>query len=96
MPESMGEINALAAAMKDDASLKFEIAGHTSMESASSAEANQALSEARAEAVRNALISLGIDGGRLKTKGYGQSKPITTNDTPEGRAANRRVEFIRQ
>ncbi len=96
LPESMGEINALSAAMKENTSLKFEIAGHTSMEKGSSAEANQALSEARAQAVREAMIASGIDGSRLVAKGYGQEKPLATNDTPEGRSSNRRVEFVRQ
>ncbi len=94
-PESMGELNALVKLMKEDPAVKFEIAGHTSTEAGSSAEANQALSEARARAVREKMIDMGIDGSRLQAKGYGQTKPMATNDTPEGRATNRRVEFRR-
>ena len=58
------------------------------------AAANQILSENRAKAVYQFLMDHGISGTRLKYKGYGQSKPIATNDTEEGRALNRRTEFI--
>ncbi|HSC53175.1 MAG TPA: OmpA family protein [Phnomibacter sp.] len=95
LPESMGEINSLVKLMKEDAALKFEIAGHTSAEQTSSAEANQTLSEARANAVRSKMIEMGIDGERLVAKGYGQNKPIGSNSSPEGRATNRRVEFVK-
>lgn len=96
LPESMGEINNLVKLMKDDPAIKFEIAGHTSAEAGSSAEANMQLSEARANAVRQKMIDMGIDAARLTAKGYGQTKPIGSNDTPEGRATNRRVEFVKQ
>ena len=56
---------------------------------------NGPLSERRAEAVKAWLVKQGIDGTRLSSKGLGQSKPIDTNDTSEGRANNRRVEFVR-
>lgn len=96
LPESMGEINNLVKLMKDDPSLKFQIAGHTSAEASSSAEANMQLSEARANTVRQKMIDMGIDASRLTAKGYGQTRPIGSNDTPEGRANNRRVEFVKQ
>lgn len=96
LPESMGEINRLVQMMNDNAELKFEIGGHTSTEPGSSAEANQTLSEARAKTVKDKMIELGISAGRLSSKGYGQNKPIGSNDTPEGRASNRRVEFVKQ
>jgi outer membrane protein OmpA-like peptidoglycan-associated protein len=53
------------------------------------------LSEARAKAILEKMVELGISEGRLKTKGWGESKPIAGNDTPEGKAQNRRVEFVK-
>ncbi|HSK12225.1 MAG TPA: OmpA family protein [Phnomibacter sp.] len=97
LPESMGEINGLVKLMKDDPSLKFEIGGHTSAEGGeSAAQANQVLSEQRARVVRDKMMEMGIDGKRLEAKGYGQTKPIGANDSPEGRAINRRVEFVKK
>ena len=96
LPESMGEINQLVKMMKDNPDLKFEVAGHTSTEQGSSAEANQLLSDARAKAVKDKMVELGIDAGRLTAKGYGQTKPMASNDSPEGRASNRRVEFVKK
>jgi len=95
-PESMGEINRMVQLMKDNADLKFEIGGHASKEKTVTAAVNQKLSEDRSNAVRNKMIEMGIDAGRLTAKGYGDTKPIGSNDTPEGRATNRRVEFVRQ
>ncbi|MBX6362085.1 MAG: OmpA family protein, partial [Acidobacterium ailaaui] len=59
------------------------------------ADHNLTLSQQRADAVKEQLVKMGIDASRLTTKGYGDTKPIDTNDTPEGRANNRRVEFIK-
>jgi len=56
---------------------------------------NQKLSEQRAETVLNALLQMGIDGSRLTSKGWGESKPLSDNSTPEGKANNRRVEFVK-
>ncbi|MEO6849379.1 MAG: OmpA family protein, partial [Mucilaginibacter sp.] len=57
---------------------------------------NAALSQQRADAVKAQLTSMGIDAGRLTTKGFGDTKPISDNLTPEGKANNRRVEFVKQ
>ncbi len=57
------------------------------------AEQNQSLSQHRADGVRDYLISQGIDGGRLVAKGFGTENPVASNDTEDGRAQNRRVEF---
>lgn len=70
---------------------KVEIAGHTS--STGSAEHNLNLSQARAEAVREYLISRGVKSNKVVAKGYGMSQPIATNDTQAGRNANKRVEI---
>ncbi len=71
--------------------LKIEIAGHT--DSTGSATENQRLSEARANAVRDYFLSRGVNAERIVAKGYGDSQPVAPNDTEEGRAKNRRVEF---
>lgn len=71
---------------------KVRIEGHT--DSSGKPEANLALSQARAEAVKQALVSRGVDAGRLEATGYGGERPTDVNDTAAGREANRRVEFI--
>ena len=91
--ESMGEINGIVAAMKQNAALKFEIGGHT--DSDGDAAYNLALSQQRADAVKAVMVGLGIDAARLTTKGYGKTKPMADNATPEGKANNRRVEFVK-
>ena len=71
--------------------LKIEISSHTDSKGAN--EYNFKLSENRAKSVVDYLISKGIDSNRLVSKGYGEEKPIVTNDTEEGRQLNRRTEF---
>jgi outer membrane protein OmpA-like peptidoglycan-associated protein len=71
--------------------LKLEIQGHTDTTGARGF--NQALSQSRAEAVKKAMTKRGIDPKRLTAKGYGQDQPLASNDTPEGRSTNRRVQF---
>jgi OOP family OmpA-OmpF porin len=71
--------------------LKLEVQGHTDSKGLKGA--NQVLSQNRADAVKKALIKRGIDAKRLTSKGYGQDKPIASNDTEEGRTQNRRVQF---
>jgi outer membrane protein OmpA-like peptidoglycan-associated protein len=92
-PESMGVLNQIKSIMADDPSLKFEIDGHT--DNTGDAAHNLTLSQERADAVKTQLVSMGINAGRLTAKGFGDTKPMTTNDTPEGKANNRRVEFVR-
>jgi outer membrane protein OmpA-like peptidoglycan-associated protein len=71
---------------------KLRIEGHASSDG--DATANRALSEARAKAVREHLVTRGkVDASRLDSEGYGSDKPLTSNDTEEGRESNRRVEF---
>ena len=71
---------------------KIEVQGHT--DSRGSAALNERLSQARADAVRSALLQRGVGSGRLVARGYGPSKPIDVNDTEEGRQKNRRVQFL--
>ena len=73
---------------------RLEIAGHT--DAAGDPAQNETLSQARAEAVKAALVKRGIEGGRLAAQGVGETQPVASNDTPEGRAINRRVELIRE
>lgn len=92
-PESMGTLNMIINVLKSNPSLKFEIDGHT--DNTGEAAHNLTLSQQRADAVKTQLVKMGIDGSRLTAKGFGDTKPINDNDTPEGRANNRRVEFVK-
>jgi OOP family OmpA-OmpF porin len=92
-PESMGTLNQIKAVMASDPTLKFEIDGHT--DNTGTSPHNLALSQERADAVKAQLVSMGISADRLTTKGYGDAKPMASNDSPEGKANNRRVEFVR-
>ena len=93
-PQSMGTINEIFSIMQKYPELKFSVEGHT--DNTGNAASNQTLSETRAKAVCDKLQQMGIDSNRLSTKGYGMNKPIDNNDTAEGRAKNRRVEFVKQ
>jgi outer membrane protein OmpA-like peptidoglycan-associated protein len=91
LPESIPELQRLEKLLKDHENFRIEISGHTCNKGP--AEYNLDLSKRRAKAVKQYLIKNGIDAGRIRVKGYGQTKPIETNNTPEGRSENRRVEF---
>lgn len=90
--ESHSELNRIIPYFKQYPNLKIELAGHT--DAVGSDNANQKLSEDRANSVRNYLLSQGVPAAQIIAKGYGESKPVATNDTDEGRQKNRRVEFI--
>jgi outer membrane protein OmpA-like peptidoglycan-associated protein len=92
-PASMGTISAVAKALANDKTLKLEIGGHT--DSDGDAARNMTLSQQRADAVKKLLVDQGVDAARLIAKGYGASKPIEKNDSAEGKANNRRVEFTK-
>ena len=93
-PESMGEINRFVKLMQDNPDLKFEVQGHT--DNTGSAATNQTLSEQRAKAIVAKMVELGIPASRLTSVGKGASAPIADNSTDEGRAKNRRVEFVKK
>lgn len=93
-PESTPTLREIGEMLESHADLKLLIEGHT--DNTGSAAANQTLSEQRANAVRQYLIdSFGVDAGRLQAKGLGQDKPVASNDTPEGRQNNRRVDLVK-
>ena len=94
-PESAPVIQTIARGLETNPNLKLQIEGHT--DSVGNAAHNLDLSKRRAEAVKAVLASqFGIDEARLGTAGLGATKPIDSNDTPQGRSQNRRVEFVRQ
>lgn len=91
--KSMDFITQLAQFMKANPTIKLEIDGHTDNDG--DAASNLKLSQPRAEEVKKQLASAGVADNRLTTKGFGASKPLQSNTTPEGKANNRRVEFIK-
>ncbi|MEM7104425.1 MAG: OmpA family protein [Bacteroidota bacterium] len=91
-PESVFELTRLKELLDDYPEMNIQINGHT--DNVGSEEDNLSLSENRAKAVTNFLVQAGIAQERLQFKGFGETIPVDTNDTPEGRANNRRTEFI--
>lgn len=89
--ESEVELEKLCELMKSNPKIRVEIAGHT--DNQGSKEHNLTLSRNRAKAVYDYLVAHGIKADRMRYKGYGFDQPVATNDTPEGRALNRRTEF---
>lgn len=89
--ESYAQLNQVIAFMENNETIRLEISGHT--DNTGSLKVNTKLSEERARAVVDYLVSQGIDRSRLESRGYAFTQPIAPNDTPEGREKNRRVEF---
>jgi outer membrane protein OmpA-like peptidoglycan-associated protein len=89
--ESNPELDRLVKLMNDVPGLKIELSGHT--DNTGSASGNQKLSQSRADAVVAYLVGKGVSKGRFTSKGYGDSKPVASNSTNEGRQLNRRTEF---
>jgi len=92
LSESKVELQKLIEFLNLNKTVSIEIEGHT--DNVGSEEMNQKLSELRAKEVFKHLIANGIDENRMKYKGYGFSKPVSSNDNAEGRALNRRTEFV--
>lgn len=90
-PDSVQSVSELTAILKAYPNAQIKLTGHT--DNTGDVDANQRLSVDRANAVKAMLVSGGVNGDRISTAGYGQSRPITANDTEEGRARNRRLEL---
>lgn len=90
-PVYYNTLNNVVNVLKQNSDLRVEIQGHT--DSVGDRAFNEDLSQRRAQAVVDYLVGQSIDAERLTAKGYGPAKPVDTNDTPQGRAQNRRVEI---
>lgn len=89
--DSYAALDEVVTLLRENETLKMNIEGHT--DSTGSAQLNARLSQSRADAVKNYIVSKGIAASRLQATGYGPSRPLTSNDTPAGRRKNRRVEL---
>ena len=92
-PESQNIIEDIAQMLTENPTIKISIEGHT--DNTGNPAANKILSENRAKAVMNSLLSKGIGANQMSSKGWGQEKSIVDNDTEEGKAKNRRVEIVK-
>lgn len=92
-PESLSELTRIVQLLSENPTLRFSVEGHT--DNTGNAGSNQTLSEQRSQAVVAKLTGMGISADRLKASGKGQNNPIADNSTAEGRAKNRRVEFVK-
>ena len=91
-PEAKSSLGKLVAFVNKDPSKPIRIEGHT--DSRGNANANQLLSQKRADSVRDALIAAGVPANRMSSVGLGEDNPVADNNTEEGRAKNRRVDVI--
>ena len=90
-PESEAELNKITSLLNENPNMKVQISGHT--DNVGKKEANQLLSLNRAKSVVNYLIGKGININRLLPIGFGDTKPVASNDTEEGKKLNRRTEI---
>ncbi len=93
-PESEPLLGEIVTLLKDNAALKLSVEGHT--DNVGNAKSNLALSQKRAESVKKYLEGKGVDGKRLTTKGWGDTKAVADNRTDDGKAKNRRVELVKK
>jgi OOP family OmpA-OmpF porin len=93
LSESQAILDRVAESLNNNPQVTVEVGGHT--DNTGSRITNLRLSQARANTVREYLISKGVDGSRITAKGYGPDKPVAENTTATGRAANRRVELTK-
>lgn len=92
-PSSSVVLDVVAQTLRDNPGFRVRVEGHT--DSVGADAYNQQLSQRRAESVRRYLVGQGVSAARLEAAGYGESRPVTSNDTEEGRSLNRRVELNR-
>lgn len=93
-PESNGTLKGIAQVLTENSDVRIKIVGHTDSEGADAA--NLDLSKRRSVSVKNELVkTFGIDASRIETDGKGETMPVAANDTPQNKALNRRVEFIK-
>jgi len=93
LPSSFGPLEEVAASLISNPNVKVEVCGYA--DAIGSEATNLAITQRRADSVRNFLISHGVAAARLRARGYGEAEPMASNETPEGRAMNRRVELHR-
>ncbi|MBL8919387.1 MAG: OmpA family protein [Myxococcaceae bacterium] len=93
-PESEPLLTEIVSLLTNNASLKLSVEGHT--DNVGNPKANQTLSQKRAESVKKWLAGKGVDGKRLETKGWGDTKPVADNRTEDGKSKNRRVELVKK
>lgn len=91
-PESRSAIASAAALIRERRATRVLVEGHTDSDGDDAA--NEALSVARATAVRDALVAAGVDAGMLRVRGHGERRPVAPNDTPASKARNRRVDLL--
>jgi outer membrane protein OmpA-like peptidoglycan-associated protein len=90
--DSVPILREAASTLKENPSISVIVEGHT--DSVGSDAYNLKLSHRRADAVRNYLVAHGVSASRIRTEGYGESQPVASNETADGRAQNRRVELL--
>lgn len=90
--EGQAYIDRVSQILKEKSKANVSVEGYT--DNTGTAESNARLSDARAQAVKTALVKSGVDGKRVTAKGFGFSKPVADNATPEGRQMNRRTEIV--
>ena len=90
-PESHLELDRVVKLLEENPAIEIEMSAHT--DSYGSDEYNVKLSDNRAKSVMEYILSKGISPTRIRSEGYGETKPVAANDTPENRQLNRRVEF---
>ncbi|MCB9600025.1 MAG: OmpA family protein [Sandaracinus sp.] len=91
LPASERTLNIALQILRDNPDARVEVGGHT--DNVGNANYNRRLSQQRADAVRDWLVGHGVAQNRMRTRGYGSAQPVAPNDTDEGRARNRRIEF---